>query len=759
MSRSPFSSRIVALAILLVSAPLGGQVARIVPGPVLDQIPNEEPAPLPRDLTQLERQLPFPALPLAAGPGAPGGPVDTPAEYEQNDGLLMRWGYFNDLITAMTVGITTGDPNATVYIVASSGLIGSATSALTAAGAHMSQVVFLPYTADSVWMRDYGPRFIFDNASRGLVDSFYYPTRPLDDAFPGWLGPQWSEPVYEMLLYHSGGNFHPFGTGDAFMSSIVLDDNPGLTEPDAIGTFLDFHGVDLTVFPHFPYTFDGTGHIDMWVLPVRDDEVIVGEYAPSTGSPYTISENAVSDFLSRGYTVHRVPGWNAGGTHFTYTNAVVFNDIVFVPWYNGYSTQNQQALTVFQTAFPGYQLIQVDCTEIIDYAGAIHCIVQHVPGNPASMTVSPAGGLISSGPVGGPFAPDSISFTIENRLDVPLSYTVGATAPWLTIDPVSGTIPELGSQAISITVNSTALGLAADTYSADVTFTNLTDGSGTTTRAFELRVGTPTLAYSFPLDTDPGWTTTGEWQFGIPLGGGGVPYGEPDPTSGHTGSNVFGVNLAGNYATTVVSPRYLTISPIDCSELSQVELRFWRWLNSDYQPYVGVALEVTHDGTNWTTLWQNGGDEIVESSWTQHSFDISTFADHQSSVQLRWSYWVWNQAYPYSGWNLDDIEIWGVDTSGPLCVDFQRGEINLDGTIDISDPIFLLDHLFSFGDPLGCDDAADVNDDGAINIADVVAVLGYLFGSGAGLPAPGAVCGVDPTADGLGCDTSPTCCP
>jgi len=115
------------------------------------------------------------------------------------------------------------------------------------------------------------------------------------------------------------------------------------------------------------------------MMPVRDREVIIGQYEPADGEPYTITEAMTAELTARGYTVHRTPGWNAGGTHYTYTNAVVFNDLVFVSEFAGYATQNAAALAVYQAAFPDHQVIPVDCSDIIHSAGAIHCIVMHVP--------------------------------------------------------------------------------------------------------------------------------------------------------------------------------------------------------------------------------------------------------------------------------------------------------------------------------------------------------------------------------------------
>jgi len=52
------------------------------------------------------------------------------------------------------------------------------------------------------------------------------------------------------------------------------------------------------------------------------------------------------------------------------------------------------------------------------------------------------------------------------------------------------------------------------------------------------------LLYDFALDSNPGWSTEGQWQFGWPQCVGGAN-GNPDPSYGSTGQNVYGVNLAG----------------------------------------------------------------------------------------------------------------------------------------------------------------------------------------------------------------------
>lgn len=91
---------------------------------------------------------------------------------------------------------------------------------------------------------------------------------------------------------------------------------------------------------------------------------------------------------------------------------------------------------------------------------------------------------------------------------------------------------------------------------------------------------------------------------------------------------------------------------------------------------------------------------------------------------------------------------------------FIRGDSNVDGTLDISDPVHLLGYLFGSPEdsPLVCHDAADGNDDEAINLADAIVVLGHLFAGDPPPPAPHGQCGLDPTnATDLTCQSYPPC--
>ncbi|UCD75792.1 MAG: hypothetical protein JSV91_02520, partial [Phycisphaerales bacterium] len=227
-------------------------------------------------------------------------------------------------------------------------------------------------------------------------------------------------------------------------------------------------------------------------------------------------------------------------------------------------------------------------------------------------------------------------------------------------------------------------------------------------------IGEIAVTFEENFDSDPGWTTQGEWAFGQPTGQGGNSWGYPDPTSGYTGPNVYGYNLNGDYSTDVGGPYYLTTPAIDCSGLTRVNLHFYRWLNSDYQPYVYQTLEVSTDGSAWTEIWSNGGDEIAENSWSEQQYDISNIADNEPTVYIRWGHEVGQSgAWAYSGWNIDDV----VLTSFVCEEDPCPADVNSDDIVDIDD---LFDVLSHWAEGSG---TYDINNDGVVDIDDVFEIL------------------------------------
>ena len=84
---------------------------------------------------------------------------------------------------------------------------------------------------------------------------------------------------------------------------------------------------------------------------------------------------------------------------------------------------------------------------------------------------------------------------------------------------------------------------------------------------------------------------------------------------------------------------------------------------------------------------------------------------------------------------------------------FIRGDANMDGEIDLSDPLDTLRAL-SEQTTFICADARDFNDDGSIDLSDVVMGLAGMFGNGGGVLLADESCVVDQTPDAIDCAIS-----
>ena len=258
-----------------------------------------------------------------------------------------------------------------------------------------------------------------------------------------------------------------------------------------------------------------------------------------------------------------------------------------------------------------------------------------------------------------------------------------------------------------------------------------------------------------------GWTvvsdaavTAGAWELADPIGttSAGVTSQPENAASGSlcwiTQNGVIGG--AAGAADLDGGPTHL-ISPSLNLAGSDPVISFNLWyanIETDPSQLDNFVVSVSNDGgANWTTALIVGGALGTSGTWQNFSFAVSDFVTPSANTQVRFTASDSpNNSLVEAG--IDDFTIEVAECNGTGGITFQRGDANLDGSRDISDPVNILQLLFN-STPVGCDDAADANDDGSLDIADAVAALSFLFG-GATLPAP-IDCGEDPTTDTLDC--------
>ncbi len=151
------------------------------------------------------------------------------------------------------------------------------------------------------------------------------------------------------------------------------------------------------------------------------------------------------------------------------------------------------------------------------------------------------------------------------------------------------------------------------------------------------------------------------------------------------------------------------------------QLKFQRWLNSDYQPYVYATLQVSNNGTSWIDVWSNGTAELTANAWSLQTYDIGAVADDQPAVYVRWGYQVGSSAWAYSGWNIDDVQLVAVPVLDP-------GDLNCDGVVDFDD---INPFVLALSDPQAYQAAypdcrllnGDCNEDGVVDFDDINAFV------------------------------------
>lgn len=678
----------------------------------------------------------------------PTGNVESYTEWAPADGVIIAWMAFSDYLTELTREFVQ---NGTCWIVVESAAQQNTVSnTLTSAGVSLDNVEFLIFNMDSVWMVDYGPFFINVDGNREITDQIYdrY-SRWEDDAFPGRLGTAWSIPTYTSDLRIEGGNFYTDGLGTCFITERAIEQNAGyLTEQQVYERLEDYCGCETVHV--LDKLNDGTGHIDMFFKLLDVDTILLGQYDPGDPEYTTLENNAtflasLTSSIGTPYEIIRIPMPGTPSAYWTYTNSLIVNDIVYVPTYN--VSGDAAALAIYESAMPGYTAVGIDCSGVIGSGGAIHCTTKVVP-----TAAEYSAGLTSvviddaAGDADGMLDPGEtvyLQITLRNSgvqvlqnvsgvlsCDLPGSVTIpDDEASWPDIDP--------GTSALSLSPHFLIVTDAAIPEGTEIGFTlDLTATSYTDTKAFSLTATRQGLVYSWNLDTNPGWTVEDQWAWGVPLGNNG------DPTSGYTGTNVYGYNLSGNYANSLPE-RSLTSTAIDCSELVNVEVRFMRWLGVESAQWDHAAFKVSSNGSTWTTIWEHTGSNLIDTSWQSMAYDISAVADGQSSVYLRWIMGTTDSSVAYCGWNIDDIEIWGASTivpptptpgtptptEPPNCV--HHGDVNFSGDLTASDA--QMTFLIALGSITptyeeGC--AADCNHDGSVTAGDAQAVFLAVLGLG-----------------------------
>jgi hypothetical protein len=159
------------------------------------------------------------------------------------------------------------------------------------------------------------------------------------------------------------------------------------------------------------------------------------------------------------------------------------------------------------------------------------------------------------------------------------------------------------------------------------------------------------------------WILGPEWQIGSAKASIGGQVGA-DPAADHTvtaDNGIAGIVIGGNEQPVIHTPYFIESPSVDVAGAGKVVLTYYRWLNSDYLPFMRNMVEV-YDGTSWKEVWTSAGPPSIEDSppvgtgWTFMSHDLTAYKN--MSLKVRFGYEILQGGvYTIGSWNLDDVKI------------------------------------------------------------------------------------------------------
>lgn len=283
-------------------------------------------------------------------------------------------------------------------------------SACLAAGADPAHVELFDHPHDDVWCRDHGPLFVQHRDHGGLAVTDWqfnawggkFSPFDQDNEIPRRIAAALGLLRFDAAIVLEGGAIDVNAAGQLLTTEAVLlnpNRNPNLDRAAVEHHLRQFLGVTGILWLGRGLEGDDTdGHVDDLARFV-DDATIAAASEPDRSSPNhrALAENhaRLRRFRSpagRAFEVVdlplpsacEVPGWRLPVLPASYTNFLILNGAVLVPTFRQ-PRHDDRALATLRELFPTRQVLGIDCLDLLEEGGALHCISmqQPLPGTPA----------------------------------------------------------------------------------------------------------------------------------------------------------------------------------------------------------------------------------------------------------------------------------------------------------------------------------------------------------------------------------------
>jgi agmatine deiminase len=276
-----------------------------------------------------------------------------------------------------------------------------AVSHLERVEADLSRIDFYFHPTNDAWCRDHGPAFLLNNATKekAIVDWDYnawgdkYPPYDLDDVIPTLIGEKLGLKVFHPQIIMEGGSVEFNGKGTLLTTTACLlnkNRNPHLLQGEIENYLVEYYGVDNILWLGDGIVGDDTdGHIDDLTRFVNEDTVVTVVEENKSDENYEILQENLKMLskmrLENGKQMNIVELpmphaviWEDQRLPASYANFYIANKYVVVPTFQD-KKNDDKALSILQSCFPGRKVVGLDSTDLIWGLGSFHCLSQQEP--------------------------------------------------------------------------------------------------------------------------------------------------------------------------------------------------------------------------------------------------------------------------------------------------------------------------------------------------------------------------------------------
>lgn len=264
------------------------------------------------------------------------------------------------------------------------------------------RVELFDHPHNDVWCRDHGPIFVKHRETGEVAVTDWefnawggkFPPWDLDNTIPGRIATALGKRVFQGGMILEGGGIEINGAGQLLTTEAVLlnpNRNARMDRGEIEQRLRDGLGVSEILWLRQGIEGDDTdGHIDD-LARFTDERTLLACVDRSSPNREILAENLarLKSFTApngRPFEVVEiplpeaceVPGWRLPVLPASYVNFLIVNGGVLVPTFRQ-GRNDDRALGIIREMFPDREITGIDCLDLVEEGGTLHCISQQQP--------------------------------------------------------------------------------------------------------------------------------------------------------------------------------------------------------------------------------------------------------------------------------------------------------------------------------------------------------------------------------------------